>query len=54
MNFDSGAFRYNEVELRRAGEIGDARVGDDGGLVSRNDVVPDTHPLSLSLSSVEP
>lgn len=46
--------RYNEVELLRAGEIADARVGDVGGLVSRNDVVPDTHPLSLSLSSVEP
>lgn len=46
--------RYNEVELLRAGEIAHARVGHVGRLVSRNDVVPDTHAFSLSLCVEEP
>lgn len=49
MNLNTSAFRNDEVELVRSGEIADAGVGDIGGLVSRHDVVPDAH-LRLSLS----
>lgn len=40
MDFNSGAFRNDEIELLRIGEVADARVGDVGRLVSRNDIVP--------------
>lgn len=32
--------RNDEIELLRIGEVADARVGDVGRLVSRNDIVP--------------
>lgn len=43
MNFNACTFRYNEVELLRAGEVANAGVGDVGGLVSGDDIVPDAH-----------
>lgn len=43
MNFNAGTFRYNEVELLRAGEVADTGVSDVGGFVSGDDIVPDAH-----------
>lgn len=43
MNFNPGTFRYNEVELLRAGEVADTGVSDVGGFVSGDDIVPDAH-----------
>lgn len=40
--------RNDEIELLRIGEVADARVGDVGRLVSRNDIVPWSHLLSPS------
>lgn len=49
MNLNTSAFRDDEIEFLRAGEIADAGVGDVGGLVSRHDVVPYTHSLSVEM-----
>jgi hypothetical protein len=35
--------RYDQIKLLRTGEIADAGMGDVGGLVSRDDVVPHAH-----------
>lgn len=43
MDLNTSAFRNDEIEFARTGEIADAGVGDIGGLVSRDDVVPDAH-----------
>ena len=43
MNLDARAFRDDEIEVLRTGEIADAGVGDVGGFVSRDDVVPYSH-----------
>lgn len=40
--------RYDEVELLRAGEVTHAGMGDVGGLVSGDHIVPDAHPHSTS------
>lgn len=48
MDFDARAFRDDEVELVRAGEVADAGVGDVGRLVGRNHVVPHAHLFPLS------
>lgn len=49
MNLDTGAFRDDEIEVLRAGEIADARMGNVGGFVSCDDVVPYTHRSLLLL-----
>lgn len=55
MDLDSSAFRDDEVELVRAGEVADAGVGDIGGLVGRHHVIPHTHLRLVSpLSSLTP
>lgn len=43
MYFNSSAFGNYEVELLRAGEVADAGVGDVGGLVRRDHIVPHAH-----------
>lgn len=48
MYFNSSAFGNYEVELLRAGEVADAGVGDVGGLVRRDHIVPHAH-LGLAL-----
>lgn len=48
MNLYSCAFRNDEIELLRTGEIANARVRYIGRLVRRHHIVPYTH-LSLSL-----
>lgn len=35
--------RNDEIEVLRTGEVADARMGDVGGLVRRDDVVPYAH-----------
>lgn len=54
MNLNTSAFRDDEVEFLRAGEIADAGVGDVGRLVSRHDVVPYTHSLYSLSVEMEP
>lgn len=56
MYFYTRAFRDDEIELLRGGEIADARVGHIRRLVSRHHVVPYTHffffcSLRLSIRS---
>lgn len=53
MNLDARAFRDNEIEVLRTGEIADAGVSDVGGFVSCDDVVPYTHRSLLLLHTHE-
>ena len=49
MNLDASAFRDDEIEVLRTGEISDAGVSNVGRFVSSDNIVPCTH-LSLLLN----
>lgn len=53
MDFDPRAFRDDEIELVRAGEVADAGVGDVGGLVGRHHVVPHAHLFPTKIEEEE-